>query len=94
MPEARRLMVVDHADGLHEGVGDHRPAELETARLQGLGHGEAFGGLGRGLAEMAPLVHKRLAADEGPQPGREILAAIPHVQPDAGAVDGGVDLGV
>ena len=29
-PPASRDMVVDHADPLHEGVDDDRPAKLET----------------------------------------------------------------
>src|SRR4029078_10307342 len=37
--EAAGQVVVDHAIGLHEGIDDHRPAELEALAFKRLGHG-------------------------------------------------------
>src|SRR6266498_4131799 len=37
MPMAGHQMVIDHADGLHEGVDDGRAAELEPTARQILG---------------------------------------------------------
>src|SRR6185437_16005622 len=34
MAKAGRQMVIDHADGLGEGVRDHRPAEIEAALFE------------------------------------------------------------
>ena len=38
MPETADLMVVHHADGLHEGVADGRTHELEASSLEVLAH--------------------------------------------------------
>ena len=62
-------MVVDHAGGLHEGVDDGRPDELETARdefLRHLGRDRRRGGHRRRGLEVVDL---RLAVHEIPEEG-------------------------
>src|SRR5258708_10398302 len=94
MTEAAGQVIVDHADGLHPGVDDHRAHELEALGLQRLG--DLFGQrrLGRNLADLGKVVLQGLAAGEAPAKLREILARVPHGEIDLGGLDSGVDLGV
>ncbi len=39
-------MVIDHADGLHEGVADGGADEFEAALFEGFAHGIGGGGMG------------------------------------------------
>ena len=65
-------MVVHHAGGLHEGVGDGRADEVEPLAFQGPGHGLGLRGLagdiGRGLRAGGGR------RGEGPEEGREAFA--------------------
>src|ERR1700722_16793273 len=60
-------MIVDHADRLHEGVDDGRPAEFETALQKLLGDRARGCGLCRHLACGFVVVDLRLAVLEIPQ---------------------------
>src|SRR5580692_6974414 len=60
-------MIVDHADRLHEGVDDGRPAEFEAALRQFFGDRARDGGLRRHLASRFVMVDLWLAVDELPQ---------------------------
>src|ERR1700726_2243300 len=71
MAVASNEMVVDHADGLHEGVDDGRPAELEAAPRQFLGHGARCRGFRRHLACGAEMIDLRPPIDEIPQQFRK-----------------------
>ncbi len=44
-------MIIDHADGLHEGVADGGANESEALPLQVTGHGLRFRRLGRHIFE-------------------------------------------
>src|SRR5258707_15642069 len=74
--KARGLVVVHHADGLHEGVDDSRADELEAAALQvgrkGVGHP-----VGRETVTRGPA---RLAAHEAPQVARKAAEFLPHLE--------------
>src|SRR3984885_1568600 len=60
-------MIVDHADRLHEGVDDGRPAEFETALQKLLGDRARGCGFRRHLACGFVVVDLRLAVLEIPQ---------------------------
>src|SRR5580658_2972447 len=60
-------MIVDHADCLHEGVDDGRPAEFEAALCQFLGDRARGRRLRRHLARGVVVVELRLAVLEIPQ---------------------------
>src|ERR1700733_6467052 len=74
-------MVVDHADGLHEGIDDGRAAELEAALRQFLGHGARHRRLCRNLSHSAIAVDLRLAVDEAPQQLGKARTLFHHVKP-------------
>jgi len=93
MAVAGRDVVVDHAGRLHEGIDDDRPAEFKALGLQRLGHGDGLGGRCGDLGHGGPVALDGLTSHEGPQPVRHVAALNLQVQPDTGALDGGVDLG-
>src|SRR6516162_2599603 len=64
---AGNQMIVDHADGLHEGIDNGRPNELEAALGQLLRHRARNGGLGWNLPDGFEAVDLRLPAEEIPQ---------------------------
>src|SRR5690348_2230110 len=68
LPVARAsyLMIIDHAHGLHDGIDDHGPAELEAALAHVLGDLFRQLRLRLNIPPMVELVHDRLVADEAP----------------------------
>src|SRR5262249_61097465 len=60
-------MIVDHADCLHEGIGDGRPTEFESALRQFLRHPRRNPGFGRTLTNAAKAIDLWPAVDEIPQ---------------------------
>src|SRR5580704_558184 len=64
-------MVVDHADGLHEGIDDGRTAELEAALREFLRHRARCCGFRRDLPCRLEIIDLRLAVDEIPQQFRK-----------------------
>src|SRR5262249_56155070 len=59
-------MVVDHADRLHKGIDDGRPAKFEAALRQFLGHCARHRGFGRHLPSTAKMIDLRPTLDEVP----------------------------
>src|SRR6266508_386333 len=80
MPMAFHQMVVDHAGGLHEGVDDGRPAELEAAARQLLRHRPRHRGLGRNLRRRPVAVDLRFPVEEAPQQAGEARLFLHHVE--------------
>ena len=76
-------MIVDHADRLHEGVDDGRPAEFEAALRQFLGDRARDCGLRRHLASRFVVVDFRPAVDEVPQQLRKARPLVHDVEPGA-----------
>src|SRR5947208_15311882 len=66
-PEAVDRVVVDEADGLHEGVADRRPDETKATLLQVLAQSARLRRLGRDLADGSPRADDRLAVHEAPE---------------------------
>ena len=77
-PKAFQRVIVDDADGLHPGVGDRRPDELEAAPLQFLRDGIRQGRAGDPALAVA---EDRRAIGEGPAESREVLAAFFELLP-------------
>src|SRR6185295_12269251 len=88
--ETAHLMVVDHADRLHEGVADGRPHEAEAALAQLLAHGLGLGGLGRDVGPFLEAVLPRSSADEAPEEAREPAGLVAQTEAGAGVGDRGV----
>ena len=82
-------MVHDHAAGLHEGVADGRPDEVEAGLAQRLAHGLGFRGNRRHLGATGEMVDLRLAADEGPEEPSRVV----QLQPGLGVLPRSVELG-
>ena len=80
-------MVVDHADGLHEGVADGGADEFEAAFFQVLAHRVGLLGRGGNLLERFPLVLNRSSADEGPDIRIETAELLLHGQKGLGVAD-------
>src|ERR1700688_700980 len=74
-------MIVDHADRLHEGVDDGRPAKLETVLRQFLGDRARDCGLRRHLACGFVVIDLWLAVDEVPQQLRKTRPLVHDVEP-------------
>ena len=85
VPKAIDGVIVDHPDGLHEGVADGRAGEAEASAFEVFAHGVGLGGFGRDLFDRFPRVAFRLAVDE-----------LPDVRIEAGELiaNGQVGLGV
>ena len=85
-------VVIDHADGLHEGIADRRSDEGEAAPLEILAHGAGNLRLRRHLAHRLEAVLLRLVPDEAP----DILGKTPelllHFQEDLRVPDRPLDL--
>src|SRR5579884_2916279 len=60
-------VIVDHADGLHEGVADRRTDKAETAAAQRAAERDRFRRGGRHLVRRAPGVLPRRAVHEPPE---------------------------
>ncbi len=64
--EAVNVVIIHHADCLHEGIADGGSDELESAPLKVFTHRVGFGGARRQLSQRAPFVHAGFASDELP----------------------------
>src|SRR5262245_17204706 len=65
--ETLRIMIVDHAHRLHEGVDDGGPAKFEAAGLQILGKREALRARGRDAGGRAQAVVDGTSVHEAPE---------------------------
>src|ERR1700723_3688051 len=81
MAIASDQMIVDHADRLHEGVDDGRPAEFEAALQKLLGDCARGCRLCRHLASGLVVVDLRLAVLEIPQQFCEARPLVHDVEP-------------
>ena len=66
MPETVDGVVVDHADGLHEGIADRGADKPEAALFQLLAHCFRSRGFGRDIRQAFPVVAYRFVVDELP----------------------------
>ena len=73
-------MVVHQAGGLHEGVADGRPDEVEAQALHLLAHGVGLRRRDRHGLQVAPAVSLGLAADEGPEEVAQGAVLLLHLQ--------------
>jgi hypothetical protein len=89
--EAGGEVVVDHANGLHEGVADGGADEGEAAGFEGFGHGFGFGGLGGKLVEGVEVVLAGGAAGELPEEVAEGAVLFGQGEVGAGVLHGAVD---
>src|SRR5580704_15234529 len=93
MAIAADQMIVDHADRLHEGVDDGRPAEFEAALRQLFGDRARDCSLRRYLACGFVVVDLWLAVDEVPQQLRKARPLVHDVEPGPRRAHGAFDLG-
>src|SRR5712691_4280645 len=91
MPVAGDEVVVDHADRLHEGVDDRRPAEFEALRFQILRNSLRQRRLSRNLPPALETINERLAVREVPQIRGKARALFHDLKPGAGRQNGAVD---
>src|SRR5438128_763376 len=89
VPEAIDGVVVDHPCGLHEGVTDGGADKLEAAAPQVPAHGVGFRCVGGDLAEGAPRIHPRFAADVPPEIRVEAAELALDRKERLGVADGG-----
>src|SRR4029077_19895737 len=94
MTVTRNQMIVDHADGLHEGVDDGRPAEFEAAPQQLLRHRARLRRLVGDLRARAEIVDLGLAVDEVPKELREPGPLFHDLEPRARGEHRAIDLGL
>ena len=66
MPETIDGVVVDHADGLHEGIADSGADKPEAALFQFLAQGFRIRGFGGDIRQAFPVVAYRFVVDELP----------------------------
>src|SRR5712691_4225532 len=92
MPVAGHQMIVDHADGLHEGVDDGRPDEFEAAARELLRYPPRHLGLRRYLRRGAETVHLGLAVEKIPKQPRKAWTLLHHLEIGARGQDGAFDL--
>ena len=88
---AANHVIVDHADGLHEGVNDGGADEFEAAAEKFFGHGARQFRFGRNLFHAAKAIDFGAAVDEIPEKFREAGAVFDYVEPGAGGADGAFD---
>src|SRR5204863_9440639 len=89
--EAVDGVVINHPDGLHEGITDRRADELETALEQVAAERIGFGGLRRQNLEGSSAIHNRRAADKAPEIRVEAPALIAHRQERLRVASGAFD---
>src|SRR5436190_9580341 len=85
-------VIVDHADGLHEGVADGGADEFEAALEEVFAHRIGLRSFRGDIFESCSAMLDGFAADKGPEilvEGPELLL---HGEHGAGILDGGVDL--
>src|SRR5438093_829595 len=93
VPEARRYVVLHHADGLHERVADGGADEAETAGLEVPAHRARLGCLRGDVGQGAGPVDDGLASHEPPQICVETAELPLRFEDPAGVPNGGLDLG-
>jgi len=99
-PETRHLgvaetidnVVIDHAHGLHVGVDDGRPDEVETPTLEVLAEPRRLLGDSGDLRERRKVILPWLSSDESPLVGGEATQLVLELQEGLGILDGGLDL--
>src|SRR5437764_4993809 len=85
-------VVIDHADGLHEGIHNGRSAEFEPATAERLGDFSRQLGLGRNLFDAAQAVDARAPVDVFPEQFREAGTFLHDLEPGARGEDRAFDL--
>src|SRR5439155_8928320 len=85
-------MIVDHADGLHEGIANGAADKLEAAFLQILAHGIGFGSFVGHLLDGFPSVLLGLMADKFPNVSIKSAELVLNGQKCFGVLYGGIDL--
>jgi hypothetical protein len=92
MPEAGGAVIIDHADGLHEGIDNGASDKFESPLFQIPTHGVGFlaGGWQNGIG--CPAVNDRFAIYEGPKMITEAAEFLHDFQIRLGIGDGGFDL--
>src|SRR2546422_4013366 len=84
-------VVVDQADGLHEGVTDSGTDKFEAALTQVCAQGVGFACLRGDLPQVFPGVFDWPAADKAPEIGVEAAEFLLHGQEGFGVLNGGGD---
>src|SRR5262249_39228362 len=92
VPGAAHEMIVYHAGGLHEGVDDGRPHELEAAARELLRDLSRQLRLRRGLRGGAEAIDLRLAVEKVPEQAREARALLHRLEIGAGREHAALDL--
>lgn len=91
MAEAICGVVIDHADGLHEGVADGGADEAEAAFFQVFAHGVGYWRECRKAREFFPIILQWLAVYEVPDVHVEGAEFFLDLQEGLGVADGGFD---
>jgi len=89
--KADKQMIVDHANGLHEGVTDRRADKFESSFRKVSAHGVGFGRTGRHLFHAFELIANWLVVDEAPNVGVEISKLFLHGEECLSILDRGGD---
>jgi len=92
MSEAVDGVIVHHADGLHEGIGDGRTEKCAAAPDQVFAEGVGFGRFCRYRADGFPAVDPGPAGDKTPEIGVETSGLILDFQKHPGVAHRGLDL--
>lgn len=85
-------MIVDHSDGLHEGVNDGGADELEASSFEILAEGIRFGSGGRQSRPALVAFSERRASDEFPAVGIKGAEFGLNLKKRFRIADGGADL--
>ena len=93
MSVAGAQVIVDETDGLHEGITNGGPHELEVARAQIPGEPFRQGGLRRDFARVLPRILYRDAIHKRPQITVKTAKLILDLEIGPGVADGGSNLG-
>src|SRR5687768_16216336 len=91
MPKTPDEVVIDHADGLHEGIADGGPDEREAASTQILAQPIRVSRTCRHLRPCAPMVLAWLPIDEAPHIGIEAAECCLHGEECPSIANGGID---
>jgi hypothetical protein len=92
MPKTRDYMVVDHSDGLHEGITDRRTDEAKAFLFQIAAHGIGLLRRGWNLSEILPVIDDRLMIDELPEVCIKASMSLLNSEKGPGVLYGGFNL--
>ena len=94
LPVAKAIheMIVDHADGLHEGVANGAADKLEAAFLEIFAHGLGFASLVGHFLDGLPSVLLGLMANKFPNVSIKSAKLVLNGQKCFGVLYGGIDL--